>query len=742
MSESISPIHLLALQSAPPSHHLSNDSFAFPDALAPLVLPVDPVDIMDTAKKKITRLWPSCVPLFTFTENACLQRRKDRIIQILKLCRNKKLGNGLQITSARVLTHHQYTHTFSEETSILDCLLTSVSACTTFAKDVVYKLDEEIYQELLTSLTTRRALASLSLDTFGYSDLRPPVWAIDTMKIPHSALSISSYMLDDVHDWDECQTRVMLDESLLAAQRNVDRAHLGKQEYYLPTVPPASHSNPLKLKTSQSELGLLTGVWGEYQTNRKEGMRAAAVLIYLSSKRSQSMLHFGEISSNSIISAPPNSLHQRPRTLISHNNIECMAYKPEESDFLPPVHAKRRLHDYDSQLMSPRDENQTHLPTKPQSTRSPSNGSWEGSSASSMSPRVTPKFTSHSDFKLSKGEGDLRTGSMRKVEDPIWDLGINIHGMVEINIVQDNETGYSDLQGKNPQLDIVSRANKPMVSITQQKEGHGDQHHQYHSYFGNNSPTTTKANFLCYRCTMKPSSIRASPKRHSATSWIHINLFFKLHVSQETHQRRDFDSPYHFVSHSTLRNSSIGSSLTATGNWNTTSPVRLPGKRFYGIHRGIQRMKRQRCTPQKSQHIGTTPKSGRHPKYRRVHGEVANRCFVIPQESSANIPQVNIRPLTTHHDLFNKQNISQETHQLANFLTHLMPSFPSTSFFISLVDTFEELNFVSSHELTTYCHYLHNSMPILVCKEFSEFLVHQASRDFQFPKILMAVVQP
>ncbi|PBK60211.1 hypothetical protein ARMSODRAFT_1026740 [Armillaria solidipes] len=56
----------------------------------------------------------------------------------------------------------------------------------------------------------------------------------------------------------------------------------------------------------------------------------------------------------------------------------------------------------------------------------------------------------------------------------------------------------------------------------------------------------------------------------------------------------------------------------------------------------------------------------------------------------------------------------------------------------SLVDTSEELNFVSSHELTTYSHYLHNSMLILVCKEFSEFLVHRASRDFQFPKILMA----
>ncbi len=411
-----------------------------------------------------------------------------------------------------------------------------------------------------------------------------------------------------------------------------------------------------------------------------------------------------------------------------HNNIECTL----EPDSLPQINAKLRLHEYDSHLTSPRGEDQTHLLTKPQSTTSLSNGSRGKSITSLMSPRVTLTVPSDSDFKPSKEEGNRRTGSMRQLDDQIRDPVINIHGKVEINVVQDEKIGYPDGQGKDPRSGKVSRANEPMVSISQRREGHGDQYHQYHSYFGNNSPATTKANFLCYRCTMKPSSIRESPKRYSATSWIHINIFFKPHVSQETHQRRDLDSPYHFVSPSILRNSSIGSSLAATGNWNTTSPVRLPGKRFCGIHRGIRRMKRQRRTPQKSQHIRTvrdscqltirintesipnaelvraieetdqtqiecrlygphlnghklptvpsttdwkycvfelycrTRKSCRHPKYRRVHGEVANRCFVIPQESSANIP-VDIRPLTMHRGLFDKQSINQETHQLRPF---------------------------------------------------------------------------
>ncbi|PBK85926.1 hypothetical protein ARMGADRAFT_1086969 [Armillaria gallica] len=138
----------------------------------------------------------------------------------------------------------------------------SVSACTTFTKDVVYKLDEKIYQELLTRLTIRHALASSSLDTFSYSDLQPPVWAIDTAKgLTANDFEIYAlqycihvkhflYMLDDVHDWDKLQTCVYLDKRLLSAQCNADRAHLGKMEYYRSAVPPAPHSNPLKSKTS------------------------------------------------------------------------------------------------------------------------------------------------------------------------------------------------------------------------------------------------------------------------------------------------------------------------------------------------------------------------------------------------------------------------------------------------------------------------------------------------------------
>ncbi|KAK0449757.1 uncharacterized protein EV420DRAFT_1646754 [Desarmillaria tabescens] len=182
MPESISPTHLPNPQSSPPTQHSHVDLSVFPNPLAPLVLSVDPVDITDTEIQKVTCLWPSCVPLLTFIGNSQLQERKDRIIQILKLSKNRKLGNGLQAASAHVLTHNQYTNIFSEETCMLDRLLTSVFTCTTFMKDVVYKMDENIYQELHTRLTTRRAIASLSLNSFGYSDFKVPTWGINTVK--------------------------------------------------------------------------------------------------------------------------------------------------------------------------------------------------------------------------------------------------------------------------------------------------------------------------------------------------------------------------------------------------------------------------------------------------------------------------------------------------------------------------------------------------------------------------------
>ncbi len=203
-------------------------------------------------------------------------------------------------------------------------------------------------------------------------------------------------------------------------------------------------------------------------------------------------------------------------------------------------------------------------------------------------------------------ERNQRTGSMRKHDDPIWDSSINIHSMVEINIVQDNEKGYSDLRGKNPQPDTVSRANDPTISITHQKEGHGDQHHQYHSYFGNNSPTTTKAGSLCHRCTMKPPSICASPKRHSGTPCIHNILFPDESVSQETCWHQGEDLPYLLVSQLfVLRISNIRNALKLVEKWNTVCPVPIPRKRFYRVHRGIQGMKRRLRTTQRSQRIRT-----------------------------------------------------------------------------------------------------------------------------------------
>ncbi len=262
MSESIASIHSCASQSTSPFHHLSDDSFAFLDSLAPLVLPVDPMDIRHTNTKTFTRFWPSCIPLYTLAELSYLQGRKDRIIKILKLARNKKLGNGLQAASACVLNHHQYTDTFSEETRMLDRLLMFVFTCTTFTEDVIYKMDENLYQELCTKLATRHAIALSSLKAFGYSELRPPVWAIDTTKgliandfeiyALQYCIRVENflYMLDDIHDWDKLQTRIYLDKRLLSAQCDADRACLGKMEYHCSAVPPVPHSNPLKSKTS------------------------------------------------------------------------------------------------------------------------------------------------------------------------------------------------------------------------------------------------------------------------------------------------------------------------------------------------------------------------------------------------------------------------------------------------------------------------------------------------------------
>ncbi|PBK79019.1 hypothetical protein ARMGADRAFT_1093541 [Armillaria gallica] len=560
-------------------------------------------------------------------------------------------------------------------------------------------------------------------------------------------------MLDDVHDWDKLQTRVYLDERLLSAQRNADRARLGRMEYYHSAVPPAPHSNPLK---SQTSCHTSASDWrcggAHYEATRDTGQHPnnswiaetqgqpycqasrhshtpvldnnerkgnhSDVKLKITNAPTRDSSPETSVScegkpdnistpsralnrniSNSILPHSTNSelrtfriasntpcapfsgedkssiLPRRVRrrthqlrkrlqqalrhstfnimdrqrqlkrqrkcmqqpssftclqsevsqrftsgksapTLSSvnlqtavrsttspyknttmaatgtnpishsgqshkfastptkentdhHNNIKCTP----EHDSLPQIHAKLRLYEYNSHLTSPRGENQTHLLTKPQSTTSLSKGSRGKYITSLMSPRVTLTVPSDSDFKPSKEEGSRRTGSMRKLDDQIRDPGINIRGMVEINVVKDNKTGYPDVQGKGPQPGRVSRVNKPMVSITQQKEGHGDQHHQYHPYFGNISPTTTKADSLCYHCMMKPPSICAFPKRQSGTPCIHNILFPEENISQETCWYQGEDLPYHFVSRLFVPCiANIYDALTSVGSRNTGNP--------------------------------------------------------------------------------------------------------------------------------------------------------------------------
>ncbi|KAK0502228.1 hypothetical protein EDD18DRAFT_1100706 [Armillaria luteobubalina] len=245
--ESQLPLSRLALPSFP-TYSQSDDPSIYPDPLEPLVLPVDSADITGIQKE-------------------C----KDRIIQILRLGRNKRLGNGLQTASA--LTHNQYMKIFPEETCILDGLLTSISVCTTFSKDVVYKLDEKIYQELLARLTNLHTLASSSLQSFGYSALQPPVWAIDTSKgLTANDFEVYAlqyrirvenflYMLDEACDWDRCLTQIYLDEELLATQHNADRSHLKNGEYFLPAVPPIPYPYPSRSKTS-FQISVSNSNWG------------------------------------------------------------------------------------------------------------------------------------------------------------------------------------------------------------------------------------------------------------------------------------------------------------------------------------------------------------------------------------------------------------------------------------------------------------------------------------------------
>ncbi len=161
---------------------------------------------------------------------------------------------------------------------------------------------------------------------------------------------------------------------------------------------------------------------------------------------------------------------------------------------------------------------------------------------------------------------------------------------------------------QDQRLDTTSRVNKPVVApITPQKEGHGDQHPQYHPYFGNNSPATTKADPLCYHCMMKPPSICASPKRHSGARCIHSILFPRENVSQETCWHQGKDLPYHLVPDSlsfALQN--ICDALTLVGNRILSVLFIFLAKGFavfIAESRGLKR--RRRRIIQKNQHIRT-----------------------------------------------------------------------------------------------------------------------------------------
>ncbi|SJL04225.1 uncharacterized protein ARMOST_07586 [Armillaria ostoyae] len=479
MSESIASIHSFASQSTPPFHHLSDDSFAFPDSLAPLVLPVNPVDITDTDTRKVTRLWPSSVPLFTFAEHS----------QLLKHGRNKKLGNGLRTASACVLTHNQYTKIFPEETSILDCLLTSVSACTTFAKDVVYKLDDKIYQELLTRLTTRRSLAFSSLDTFGYSDLRPPVWAIDTTKgLTANDFEIYAlqyrihvehflYILDDIHDWDECQTRMMLDENLLAAQRNADRAHLGKQEYYLPTVPPASHSSPLKSKTSRQNsvsdwsLGGVQGIIAreEEQYSQKKTVPNLKALDYdTNTSISQNLTADGVVAKQE----SKRLLTRHPRS-VAFNTVSSKRNLPEKSEHNQLNQRVRLINSLDD---VPSDCFITFIAV--------SSGFISGDAETNFLACSTSLALT---APLSKVDTKI-VGHKRGIID---ELGSE---------VKDTETRIQGYQ----RLATISSADEAIVDESNKRRNDGN-HHQYRSSFGNTFSASESAGFPLDRAKLPPA---------------------------------------------------------------------------------------------------------------------------------------------------------------------------------------------------------------------------------------------
>ncbi|KAK0476313.1 hypothetical protein IW261DRAFT_1421624 [Armillaria novae-zelandiae] len=235
----------------------SDGSFTFADTLVPLVSPIKPEDTENDESKDVERAWPTSVPLHTFAQHSNLRDRKDHVLQILKL--GTKIGKGLR--TAEFLSFNQYSMTFSEETLKMDMLFRHPVAAPTDDEEHVYRLHPSLYQDFRTLLSTKCSMAAKSLQYFRYWDLVEPVWGLDVrLYLTANNFEIYAlqyrirveqflYRLDTVHDWEKLCTRVFLQEELLAAQCDADKAHIKKEDgSSIPHTPAPSKSTP-KSKT-------------------------------------------------------------------------------------------------------------------------------------------------------------------------------------------------------------------------------------------------------------------------------------------------------------------------------------------------------------------------------------------------------------------------------------------------------------------------------------------------------------
>lgn len=154
------------------------------------------------------------------------------------------MGNGLHF--ACTLMHNQYMWSFFTETMMLDTFLTHVLMCTTMWGKIVYKLKEDLYQDLCTRFATHHAMASKSLSAHGYSDLRIPTWGVDITKgliandfevyALHFHIRTKHFinMLDQCHDWFKLGIHQILEGDLMAAQCDADKARIKIEEEETP----------------------------------------------------------------------------------------------------------------------------------------------------------------------------------------------------------------------------------------------------------------------------------------------------------------------------------------------------------------------------------------------------------------------------------------------------------------------------------------------------------------------------